>query len=50
MGRGGGVNLKFGLNREDLKNFLLSMGDTLDLGERRKFLGKFRLTANALYM
>ena len=33
------VYFKFGLNKKDLKNFLLVRGDSLDLGERRKFLG-----------
>ena len=39
------VYFKFGLNKEDMKNLLLVRGDSLDLGERHKFLGKFRLVA-----
>jgi hypothetical protein len=34
---------KFRLNKDDFKNLLLVRGDSLDLGERRKFLEKFRL-------
>ena len=39
------VYFKFGLSREDLKNLLLLRGDSLDLGIRRKYLGKFRQEA-----
>ena len=48
-GWGEEVYLKFGLNKEDLKNLLLVRGDSLDLGERRKFLGKFRLAAGPYF-
>ena len=37
------VYFKFGLNKKDLKNLLLVRGENLNLGKRRKFLGKFRL-------
>jgi hypothetical protein len=46
---GAEVYFKFGLNKENLKNLLLVRGDSLDLGERRKFLGKFRLAADPYF-
>ena len=46
---GGGGYFKFGLNKEDLKNLLSVRGDGLNLGERRIFLGKFRLAAGPYF-
>ena len=43
------VYFKFGLSREDLKNLLLLRGDSLDLGIRRKYLGKFRQEAGPTF-